>query len=170
MKKPEALRAHLLRWLPALAENPERLQLFVDGGRVVARAGASLSFEYRYALDVLVTDYAGDRNLLVVPILAWIARYQPDLFRRDGNEPFAFEAEILESEACDISIKLDLTELVRVTPRADGGFDVETLDEPDTGDHFAGVCGVNLWEIFLQGDLAAHSSDPAYLAARGLAP
>lgn len=164
MKKPDALKRLLLRVVPQLATAPENLALYVDAGRVAARTGATLSFEYRYKLNLVAQDFTGDRNALVVPLLAWIAEAQPDLLDRPDSEPFTFESEILDGDAADLSITLDLTERVSVTPRAEGGYSVDHLDDgmPADLDRFEGVCGVALWQLLLRDELIAQSNDPAY--------
>lgn len=163
MKKPDSLKRLLLQTVPQLAENPENLALYVDEGKVAATSGKTLSFEYRYKLNLVAQDFAGDRNALVVPLLAWIAQVQPDLLDRPDAEPFTFECELLDADTSDISITLDLTERVAVRPREGGGYEVTHLDDPTPADldRFDGVCGVNLWQLFLRDELIAQSSLPA---------
>lgn len=144
MKKPESLRALLLATVPGLKEHPENLSMFIDKGRIAARLTGSLSFEYRYSVNVVVQDYAGDVDALFVPLLAWVADQQPDLLERDQQEPFSFESEILDGDVADVSIDLELTERVKVT-LTPGGPVVTHLDEPSRADEFADVTGVRLW-------------------------
>lgn len=160
MKKPDSLKRLLLLTVPQLAENPETLALYVDEGKVAGRTGASLSFEYRYKLNLVAQDFAGDRNALMVPLLAWIAQVQPDLLDRPNAEPFSFECELIDDDTSDISITLDLTERVAVRPREGGGYEVTHLDDPTPADldRFDGVCGVALWQLFLRDELIAQSS------------
>jgi len=162
MTKPDALKALLLRTVPGLAADPTRLALFVDKGRVAARAGATLGFEYRYDLTIVLQDFAGDRDAVVVPLLAWIAQAQPDLLQRQDSESFAFEAELLDGDLCDLSITLSLTERVAVVPRNGGGYEVRHLDAPADPDSFPGVCGASLWQLFLRDQLIAETGDPAF--------
>lgn len=147
MTKPEALRSTLLAQVAHLREHPETLSIFLDNGRLVARATGSLSFEYRYKLNVVVQDFSGDLDLIMVPLLAWVAVNQPDLLDRAPNEPFTFESEFLDAGAQDISIDLELTELVRVA-QVDGGLSVEHLPEPARVDAFDGMIEtpVQLWQ------------------------
>ena len=163
MRKPDSLRRLLIQTVPQLAANPETLALYVDQGKVAARTGASLSFEYRYKLNLVAQDFAGDRNALIVPLLAWIAQVQPDLLDRPDGEPFTFECELLDADTSDISITLDLTERVSVQTRAEGGYEVVHLDDPTPADldRFEGVCGVTLWQLLLRDELIAQSSLPA---------
>ena|GEM_PF-3168560 len=67
MNKPQSLRNALNKAVPYVADNPDRLHLFVDNGAVVATSATSISWEYRYTLNVVVTDFTGDQNLLMRP-------------------------------------------------------------------------------------------------------
>ncbi|TCP95281.1 tail completion protein R (GpR) [Sphingomonas sp. PP-F2F-A104-K0414] len=164
MKKPDTLRRTILSFVPTLAADPAKLSFFVDKGRIAARAGGTLSLEYRYTLNVVIEDYAGDVDDLMVPLLAWIAEQQPDLFEGTDPEPFAFESELLDADRADVSISVELTEAVRVTPKEGGGFDADHLEEPRHLDEFPGICCVNLWQLFMRDQLVAQTSDPAFVS------
>lgn len=137
MRKADSLRAWLTAYLPDLKTHPDRLQIYVEGGGPRTRQSATLSFSYAYTLKVGIWDFAGDADRIMVPILAWIEKEQPQLLRRADSVPFTFEAELLDSEVSDIEISIDLTENVLVLPRADGsGYDIEHPPEPDFNDRF----------------------------------
>lgn len=138
MRKPDDLKATLLAQVSHLRDNPESLSLFTDSGRVACRATGTLSFEQRYKLVLVAQDYAGDLDHLIVPLLAWVSVNQPDLLERAPNEPFTFETEILEAGAQDVSIELELTELVRVEVEA-GAWKITPLPEPTRVAAFAGI-------------------------------
>lgn len=147
MRKADSLRRWLTASLPELKIHADRLQIYVEGGQVMARRSASLSFVYAYTLKVLFTDFAGDASGLVVPVLAWIEREQPQLLARSDSQPFAFEAELLDGDLSDVELSIDLTETVLVIPRSDGsGYDVTPAPEPDYSEAFPGVTA-----SFLQG-------------------
>lgn len=148
MKKPEALKAVLLAVVPSLANDPAKLSMFIDKGRICARRTRSLSFEYRYTLSIVVQDYAGEIDDLMIPILAWIAKEQPDLLEREQQEPFAFESEILDANTADVSIDIELTERVLVE-RIAGGLKPTHLPEPRLPDEFSGAAGVMHWRGLL---------------------
>ena len=140
MRKADSLRAWLVASLPMLKAHPDRLQIYLEGGTIAARRSRTLSFVYRYTLKALLTDYADDVDRLVVPVLAWIEKEQPQLLARKDGEPFSFEAELLDGDAYDVEISISLTETVTVIPRASGsGWDVTHEGEPDMSDAFAGV-------------------------------
>ncbi len=154
MKKPALLRETLLRTVTSLGAAPETLAMYIDKGRIAARGTSTLNFEYRYTVNIVVEEFAGDIDALFVPLLAWIAQQQPDLLDRAPQEPFSFESEILDGDAADVSINLELSERVRVERLPDGGMRVTHLDEPPCADAFPGVEGVSLWRGVLD-DLSA---------------
>lgn len=139
MKKPQILRDHLLRTVPGLAAAPDKLDLFIDRGRVQCGKGAGLSFRYAYTLNLVVQDFAGDPDRLMLPLLAWISEHQPDLLARAPQEPFAFEAEILDEKRTDVSITIDLTERVVVAADEGGRPVLGHLPDVPMADRFDGV-------------------------------
>jgi hypothetical protein len=116
MKKPQLLRDHITRACPDLATNPEKMTVFVEGGNIVHTGTPALSFEYRYTVNVVITDWADSTDTLVVPVIAWLKRHQPDLFDNPERRAkgFRFVAEIIDHNTVDVSIELDLTETVAV--------------------------------------------------------
>jgi len=144
MKKVDALRDLLVRAVPALAADPSKLAIFVDRGRVGARMG-NLSFEYRYTVNLVLLDYAGDQDAVIVPIIAWIAEHQPELLQRQDSEPFGFESEWLAQDKQDLSITIDLTERV-VVQRVAGGVTTEHLADTLPHDSFPGAEDARLWQ------------------------
>ncbi|HCN4591937.1 TPA: phage baseplate assembly protein V [Escherichia coli] len=72
MLKPDSLRRALTDAVTVLKTNPDMLRIFVDNGSIASTLAASLSFEKRYTLNVIVTDFTGDFDLLIVPVLAWL--------------------------------------------------------------------------------------------------
>lgn len=131
MLKPKQLREALTSSVPQLARNPDSLNMFIDSGRIVSTLASSLSFEYQYQLNLVITDYADDIDLVMVPVLAWLRENQPDIMateekRRTG---FTFKADVLSDTLCDISIDLQLTE--RVIVKQDGdALHVNHIGEP----------------------------------------
>lgn len=150
MKKPADLRAHLTNWVPDLAANEDKLLLLIEKGAVATKLGAGLGFEYRYTLQVIITDFAEPADVLVVPLLLWLQVNQPDLLmdtvRRD--KALAFEAEISNHDTIDIAITIDLSERVLVKPILSGGYQCEHLGEPQLPDE----SGPPLWQIYLGGE------------------
>lgn len=118
MQKLHALRAHLTAATPFLAANPDKLSVFVERGRVVCAGAGSLSFEYAFTARIVILDFAGHADAVMVPLLAWIKRNQVDVFENPDRRGSAirFEAELLNQETADLSIEVDLTEAVIVAP------------------------------------------------------
>lgn len=133
MDKAKSVRAALTVALPVLFTNPDRLLVFADKGNVVATAVPGLSFEYRYTLNVIITDFAQDPDLVMVALVQWMHRYQVDTMLNPDRraQAITFEADIISADAVDLSIKLQLTEAVGVTPRQGGGMNIVHHAEPD---------------------------------------
>lgn len=157
MQKPESLKAVLLASVPFLAGDPTKLAMYVDKGRIAARASRTLSFEYRYTLSLALLDYAGEVDALMVPILAWIAEQQPDLLESGDHEPFTFESEILDANTADVSIEIALTERVLVE-RTRAGLKVTHIGEPRTIDTFGEATGAGLWRGLLDDQVAGNTA------------
>ncbi|VEF79907.1 phage tail protein [Yersinia enterocolitica subsp. palearctica] len=68
MLKPKLLRQALTDSLQLFQTNPERLKMFVDGGRIVSTLAPSLSFENQYTLTLFIEDFPSDVDYLFVPI------------------------------------------------------------------------------------------------------
>ena len=148
MLKPADLRKAITAALPDLGRNPDRLLVFIDEGSVRSTAAASLSFEYGYTLSVIVTDFADHADALIVPILEWIARNQPELLSnpdraRDG---FTFEADLLDHKHMDVHIRLALPERVTVADNPDGSRTATHQPEPPLDPHES----VETWELILR--------------------
>jgi len=156
--KPASLRAHLTAALPELRRDPERCEVFIDRGSIVATAAPGISFEYRYTLNLLLTDFAGHPDSVMVPLIEWIARHQPEMLANPSlREQIAFEADILANDLVDLDIKLPLTERVGVHPRAGGGYDIEHYPEPLPESAFE----AQHWRIYARDELVAEWDVPA---------
>ena len=131
MLKPDSLRRALPERVPVLRNNPDMLRLFVDNGKIAATLAASLSFEKQYTLNVVVTDFTGDMDLLLVPVMAWLRENQPDIMTTDEGQKkgFTFYADINNDSSFDISISLLLTERTLVN-EVDAALHIRTLPEP----------------------------------------
>lgn len=114
MKKPNQLRKILEQSHQDFVKNPDRLQLYVDGGQVVATGSTSLSFEYRYTLNIIITDFAFDIASLIVPINAYLRKNQPELFENPQRREnaFKFQMDYNNNNTADVSFEIQLTERV----------------------------------------------------------
>ena len=118
MKKLHLLRAHLINAVPGLARDPDRLLTFVEEGSIEFRRGTDLTHEYRFTAQLVLTDFTGDLDTLMLPLLQWLAEYQPDA---DPGEAVSFEAEILNNKSVDLALRLRLTERVIAKVDCDTG-------------------------------------------------
>ncbi|MEE3609035.1 phage tail protein [Avibacterium paragallinarum] len=136
MKKPNQLRAVLEKSYPDFIANPDRLQLFVDNGRIIATGGDSLSFEYRYTLDIIATDFADDLARLIVPIQAYLKANQPELFENPQRreEAFKFEVDYNNNHTLDVAFKIQLTERVVAKQLKENELNLEYTPEPQYED------------------------------------
>ncbi|KGL58325.1 tail protein [Pantoea ananatis] len=132
MNKPQSLREALNKAVEYVRANPDRLHLFVDSGASVATSAASVSWEYRYTLNVVITDFTGDQNLLMAAVMYWLRTNQPHALQNPAERDrlFTFEVDILGNGACDISINLKLTECV-IAEEVNGVTEVRAVPEPD---------------------------------------
>jgi len=132
VNKPQSLRSALNKAVPYVRDNPDKLHLFVDNGSLVATGALSMSWEYRYTLNVVIEDFSGDQNLLMAPVLLWLKANQTDAINNPQlrEKLFTFEVDILRNDVCDISLNLQLTERILVS--AEGGTStVKAAPEPD---------------------------------------
>ena len=131
MKKPESLRRHLETHIPELRSDPDRLHVRIESGAIATKPGSSLSFEWRYTLELLFTDVVNSPDTLIVPMLVWLQEHQPDLIA-DAERRYktlSFEAEPIDHKSIDIVFKLELTEAV-VVSKTPGGYRCEHIGEP----------------------------------------
>lgn len=138
MYKAQSLRKHLAAAVPELKRSPDKLAILVKNGKVIAGGKASLSFEYAVTVQIMVLDYAGQADAVIIPILVWLRTHQSEYFDNPAlrAQSFRFEADINDSKTIDIAIELDLTERVVVSPKstaenpAFGAYTVQHLGEP----------------------------------------
>lgn len=152
MMKPDHLRAHLAAALPQLRRDPDKLLVFIDRGHLVSTLVPALSFEYRYTLNLILTDFTGSPDGVMVPLLAWLSVYQPELLANPARrEQIEFEVDVLDGSKVDLSITLPLTERVGVHPREGGGYDIQHYPEPPVEDGLQ----PGQWKVYLKDKLIA---------------
>lgn len=161
MLKPHSLRAHLTAATPELRRDPDKLAIFITHGHIVAAGAASISFEYRYTLKLVVLDYSSHADAIMVPLLAWLRTQQIEIFDNPAlrERSIRFEAEYLNKETLDLSIEIDLTEPVVVasgsdpnTAEASRRYSITHVAEPP---RVGTVQGAEHWEIWFHGELLA---------------
>jgi hypothetical protein len=132
MIKAARLRHYLETAIPRLKDNAQALKVYVEQGGVAAVGAPGKAWEYRFRLELIFEDMpASELDAVTGALLAWIEINQPSLLApvKDG-QAFDFEAEFLDAKTLDLSIKLPLTEGVRLDPREGGKFEAVHLDEP----------------------------------------
>jgi hypothetical protein len=161
MLKPNSLREHLTKAVPEFKRDPDKLTVFVTSGRLVTRGGATLSFEYRFTLEMVVLDYKGSPDAVMVPLLAWVKRNQVEIFENSDlrEKAIRFEVEILNKDTIDMRVELDLTEAVIVAPGtaptapdAKRRYTITHLAEPA---HVGVVSAPEHWEVVAGGEVLA---------------
>lgn len=121
MIKLTDLRAHILTNVPELQRNPEKMLTFIEDGNIEFWDGPNLSHMYRLPIRLIVTDYAGPVDDIILPILSWVKVREPGF---DPANTISFEAELLNNSSYDISITVNITERV-IVKTLESGFDVK---------------------------------------------
>lgn len=158
MYKPLSLRRHLSESIPDLRQNPDKLLVFADEGRIVASGTNSLSFECCYQLTLMVTDYAGDTDALMVSLLAWVDVHQRDLLTNPDRRQsgICFEVDFINHETADYSIKLGLSERVIAKQTEQGKLDIIHPDEPQGVPDYSNA----FWKLYSGQSLLAEWNIP----------
>ncbi|NML31787.1 phage tail protein [Paraburkholderia antibiotica] len=131
MKKIDSLRAAITAAYPRLADNPDSLMVFIDHGSVTGTATQSASFQWTYVAWLVLTDFAGDNDMLMSAILEWAKSHQPDLLenRDNASTGITFEADILNNACVDLSIRVRLVERAVEVRNADGTRSFKRVDD-----------------------------------------
>lgn len=158
MNKTGSLRAHLEAAIPQLRHRKDSLLVFLDNGSLRCTAAPGLSFEYQYDLNVVLTDFAGHPDAVMIPLLAWVGIHQRELLENldKANGSIKFEAEILSNKSVDLSITLPLTERVIVKKQADGTLQVTHPDEPQPEPYLE----ARHWQLIANGEPLADWESP----------
>ena len=129
--KHQLLRDFLTQALPELARNPDKLSIYLTGGRLVSRYGPNLGFEYRALLQIDMLGFTGDPAAFFLPLVMWLRRHEPAalLNHETGDERLRFEIDIVDNGAVDISITLPMSEAVDVLQQEDGSHQMTLREE-----------------------------------------
>lgn len=112
MKKLAHLRQHLIASVPALKRGPDRLLTFVEDSDIEFWRGEGLSHLYHFTARIIVTDYRGEADDIVIPVLEWLQVHEPGL---NPANTVRCEAEILNNDTIDLALTVRLRERVIVT-------------------------------------------------------
>ena len=132
MKKPDSLRAHILSAVKELQRDPDRMFIHTSNGNIRCTGAKGLSFEYVYDLNFILTDYAGELDAVMIPLLDWVRINQSELLMNleKSKDAFKFETVILNNGTVDLSLTLPLTERVIVKRQDNGTLDITFPQEP----------------------------------------
>ncbi|MBN6079893.1 phage tail protein [Aggregatibacter actinomycetemcomitans] len=132
MKKPNQIRKALEESNSLFVQHPDRLQLYTDGGQIICTGAKSLSYEYRYTLNIIVTDYADDIAKIIVPVLAYLRVNQPELFENPARREngFKFITDYNNNDTLDLSLEIQLTERVVQQTKGNGDVLLQYAPEP----------------------------------------
>ena len=130
MLKATKLRQTIEAHLPYYVQNPDRLSVFIEKGKIHGVGGGGLSFDYEYTATVVLSSFAESIDVLAVPIFDFMCTHQPDIMRNHDAAAHAisFEAEIINSDTVDLAITVRLRESVAVTKNPDGSHTATHLD------------------------------------------
>lgn len=132
MKRPQALRDYLLKALPELPTDQDRLRIVADQGSMQCLMTAGFSFEMSYKLEILLTECTTEPEVIALVIFTWLQHHQSELMvnHSKSKEAITFESEIIDNEKSDIYFSIDLKERVIVEKNADGKLELSYPDEP----------------------------------------
>lgn len=145
MIKLQHLRAHILASVPELARNPEQLHTFVNDGKIKFARGQNLSHQYTVDAQIIITDYSGSLDTVMVPLLQWLNSYQPDL---DPDEAVQIEAEILNNTHWDLALTVRLTERVVAKVNCETG---RIESEHRMPEYPIDACPAKSWQLYVKG-------------------
>ncbi|VBR08793.1 phage tail protein [Burkholderia pseudomallei] len=131
MNKPNSLRAALVAALPQLSASPDQLLVFVNEGRIEATGTRTASFDYEYECEIIIRDFIGNPDDVMIAVVEWARANQPDLVtnRDERRNGMTFVADILSNNAVDLGLKVKLSESVVVGTDEAGNRTVEHIDD-----------------------------------------
>lgn len=158
MRKLQSLKEHMTAALQhrGAASNPADLYFHIPQGSLQATQRVGMGFGYSYTLVLTVLDFAHSIDEIMVPLLLWIRRWQPELLALTADRGgIAFEVEDLDDGKVDVMIRVPLSETVTLVQRPGGGFDLTRPEEPLP---FAMETGEPLHAVYLDGEQIARCS------------
>lgn len=131
MQKPNSLRALLTAAYPELSRDPDRLNMWVEEGRVRSPMVAARGFTWEYTLNITVVNMTADPSVLFLAINDWCRANQPDLLTPLPNSGYRFEVDLIDQQTVDLHIVLKLSEQVLVITNSDETTSLQYPGEPD---------------------------------------
>lgn len=132
MKKPNSLRDHLLNAVPELKRDPDRVLIHTESGKIRCNGLTALSFEYEYELNLILREYSGDLDAVMIPLFDWIRTNQNELLLNldKSKDAFKYETVILSNNSVDLLLTMPLSERVIVKKNDDGSITTTFPPEP----------------------------------------
>ncbi|EER9977442.1 phage tail protein, partial [Escherichia coli] len=86
---------------------------------------------YRYTLGIFAMDFTLDLDELMVPLMHWLYRNQPDLLLNpEKNRDIKFSVAINDDDSTDILLEIPVWERVIIRRNDDGTVHAEHIGEP----------------------------------------
>jgi len=146
MNKAQKLLNHLLA-SPLPLKRDDVMVLISNGKAFSYVSSANDNFSMQYEAVLVITDYAGNADALLFIILQWLAQHQPD----HDPEAFSFQADIIDHNSVDITIKIPLSEVVKVTVVPEG-ISLNHIEDPSLEPHWLNAPA---WQLFINDVLQA---------------
>ena len=161
MWKLHSLRKVISQSIPDLAKDPENFIVLVEGGSAASTSAKGLSFEYTYTIAITLLDYTGHTDALFVPLIAWLRVHQIVLLANPQThaQGLQFQVELLNTGACDIAIKVPVTERVIVKANPDHPTQL-TCDHPPEPPIIGTARVPEHWQLYLKDQLLAEWDIP----------
>ena len=158
MYKPASLRRFLTHASPELSASPDKLRVDIGTGSVVSTLAPGLSYAYRYTLTLTISDFSGEADEIIAPLVAWMRVNQPEAFanQRLRESAIRFQADISGDSQAAWRIDIALSERAICTPREDGGYDLSFPAEPAP----EGMLDGGHWQLYLNDKLLAEWDSP----------
>lgn len=125
MMKLESLRKAFLA--SPLHIRPETLLTFAEKGTLHSwRGSANQAYRIDYTANVIVTGFGGATQDLFFVALDWLHTNCPGA----DEDALKFHVDIIDHKSADVSIAIDLTEIIATETKSDGMHIVSAVD-PD---------------------------------------
>jgi len=146
MRKLQLLRQAIIDANPSLQRDPDQLLTFIEQGSIRFHVGEdvdNLSHQYTFTAQIVLLEFGGDVDAIIVPLLRWLSIYEPGLAPDDA---VTFEAEVVKNNAVDLVLSVQLTERVVVYRNDQGAYVVEHRDDPRALEDY----GPRNWQLIIQ--------------------
>ena len=124
MNKAKKLLDYLLS-SPLSLKRDDVLIVLTDGKAVSYPSASNPHFSMHYNANVLIQDYTGSADALLFIVLKWLQTAQPD-HREDALQ---FETDMLDHQRADITLKISLQEVIKVSEDS-AGIQLNHVDDP----------------------------------------